>query len=162
MKILNLLFLVALLALSSCVSSDGEYDTDNKSTEPMVFTSALPMDSAVIIIKKVFAEQNYFVKQYDSSIGLLLTEPKLLNSDEKYSSWMISNAVQYGFAKLMFTKESMIIIKLNCYLTYKISYSENMFKNNTIESDILFLPQGHPFITKIKKLILKTKYFKLQ
>lgn len=163
------LFVLSILLMSniSCITSKGNWDSNNTSKDPYTFIYNGSIKDMTNSIKRILILQGYSIDNDDLDAGFLTTKPKVLNDDEKIDMGLAMAMMgthvrqQTGIISFIYEKidNNRVQLKMICKLKMHASYSENAFKDKDLDLGVNTLSQGHPLSMKLKTAILNNKKF---
>jgi hypothetical protein len=153
--------LLAIFYLTGCSTTKGISDSSLESTKPYLFEYKGSVENAIIEIKRMVVRNGFTILNDDVKAGILTTNPKLLEKDERfYSTSPFIPFSQNENGKLFFviTQASNDKVKIEFYAKLisveKISefisdgglHDSKTRKEESVE-------QGHPLAMKYRKLL---------
>ena len=150
-----------LFYLTGCSTTKGISDSSLDSTKPYLFQYNGSVENAAIEVKRIVVRNGFSILNDDIKSGILTTNPKLLEKDERFYSWSpLTPFTQNEIGKLffVFTQTTTDNVKIEFYAklmtvekNYELDTNGKMHDSKNRKEETL--EQGHPLAMKFRKLL---------
>jgi len=151
---------LVIIYLSGCQTTKGISDSSLESTKPYHLEYKGSLENAFNEVKRIIVRNGFSIQNDDSKAGILTTNPKLLDRDERFYSWspfapFTQN--ESGRLSFVFTQETSEKVKIEFYA--KITTEEKDYR--AVENGLKYegksvaeksAEQGHPLPMKFRKI----------
>jgi hypothetical protein len=158
-----LLSFLVFFYLIGCSTTKGISDSSLQSTKPYLFEYNGSVENAAIEIKRLMVRNGFSILNDDIKAGILTTNPKLLDKDERFYSWSpFIPFYQNESGKLffVFTQTTLDKVKIEFYAKLiTVEKTNEIDANGKIHEATRHkeesVEQGHPLAMKFRKLLMK-------